>query len=43
MAIIESTIAPSSAAYKANRDGMLALGAVLAVFQKKLGKAANSE
>src|SRR6202162_6337125 len=25
MAIIESTIAPSSATYKANRDGMLAL------------------
>ena len=25
MAIIESTISPSSAAYKANRDGMLAL------------------
>ncbi len=25
MAIIESTISPSSAAFKANRDGMLAL------------------
>src|SRR5213595_4340090 len=35
MAIIESTIAPSSAAYKANRDGMLALIARMRALEER--------
>src|SRR5665647_1068981 len=35
MAVIESTIAPSSAAYKANRDGMLALIARMRALEER--------
>ncbi len=35
MTIIESTIAPSSAAYKANRDGMLALIARMRALEER--------
>ena len=35
MAIIESTIAPSSAAFKANRDGMLALIARMRALEER--------
>ena len=35
MAILESTIAPSGAAYKANRDGMLALIARMRALEER--------
>ena len=43
MAIIESTIAPSSAAYKANREGMLALIARMRALEERARASANPE